>query len=170
MTRWKQSIRRWLEAERSNENGVAEAALIEVFRLLEDPVVPAGFARAVMRRIGAGAAPVALPVAARWAIAAVMIAAAFSLAYLPLVLKFLSAIFQIAALVELTGTLLVGASSALASWLELWQSLAEVNRILFNIISRPNLAVPLLAILGVSVVAFRLFSRLMTSNRSTGYA
>lgn len=165
-----ESLRRWLAAERAQQGEAAEHALREIFRLLEDPHAPAGFATTVLRRLDARPVPALPPVPLRWAVAAAMIAAALSLAVLPVVLAALSKLVEVGSLVELTGAALVGASQALASWLALWQSLAEVSGILLGIVSRPQVVMPLLGILAISVVALKLFSSLMASDRSTGYA
>ena len=167
---WKQRIDHWLRAERDNHVAAAEEALVEVFRALSDPRVRTGFAGAVLRRIDSRPVPSVFPRSARWAVGVAMVAAACSMAMMPLVLALLSGVLQPASLVEFAGALLLGASRALTSGLALWESLAAVNRILFGILSQPRVALAMVGVLGISVVGFRLFSSLMTSDRSTGYA
>ena len=170
MIQWRQSTRRWLAAERSNRDDAAEAALVEVFEALSDPAAPEGFAEAILRRIDVRRVPVALTTATRWVVATAMIAAAVSVVVLPLVLTSLSWLIELGALVEFTGALLIGASRTLASWLAFWQSLAEVNRLVLSLVSKPQVALAMVGTLGVSIIALHFLSRLMTSDRSTGHA
>ena len=170
MIQWRQSTRRWLAAERSKRDDAAESALLEVFEALSEPAASEGFAEAILRRIDAHPVPVALPTAMRWVVAAAMIAAAVSVAVLPPVLTTLSRLVELGALVEFTGALLIGASRTLASWLAFWQSLAEISRLMLSLVSTPRVALALVGALGVSIVALRFISRLMTSDRSRGYA
>lgn len=167
---WKESLHRWLAAERSRHGAAADSALYEVFRLLADPQAAPGFATAVVRGLEGRPVPSSVSPPLRWAIAAAMIAAALSVAVLPLVLAPLPLLARAGALVELTGTALVAASRALASWLGFWQSLAQINAIVSNLVSRPQAALLLLGILAISVVGLKLFASLMTSDRSTRYA
>jgi hypothetical protein len=106
----------------------------------------------------------------RWLVAAAMIGVASSLVVLPVTLRSLGGLFQVGATVELLSSALVLASGALASWLELWQSLVALDRVLLNIVSKPHVALPLVAALGLSLAALALVSRLTASHRSRRYA
>ena len=99
-----------------------------------------------------------------------MVAAALSFALLPLVLASASRLVEPANLIELTGAALVAASGALASWLAFWQSLGEAYSVLLNLISTPQAALGLVGIVAISAVGLKLFSSLLASDRSTGYA
>ncbi len=167
--RFKQTMNRWLSAERARRESAAEEALGEVFALLVEPSPSPGFAAAVMRRIEGVPVVAAVPVAMRWAIAVAMVAAACSAALVPAAWLSFKGFFEVGASVELVSSALVAGSAALASWLELWQSMAELDRVLLGIVSKPLVAAPLVAILGISLAALTLFSRLTASDRSTDY-
>lgn len=169
---WTNPIARWRTAESAGEEGAAEKALGELFSMLSDPAPSAGFAAAVLQSIDAGRAPVVaatVPLALRWATVAAMIAAAYSVVVLPFALRSLGSLFPLSASVELLSSALVLGSAALASWLELWQSLAELDRVLLNIVSKPQVAASLVVALGVSLAALLVLSRLTASDRSREY-
>ncbi len=167
--RLKQKMNRWLSAERSGSEGAADEALGEVFALLADPMPSEGFAAAVMQRLEGARVVAAVPVSLRWAIATAMIAAAFSAAVMPVALTTMRGLFEIGAPVELVSSALVTGSAALVGWLELWQSMAELDRVLLGIVSKPLFAAPLVVILGICLGALLLFSRLTASDRSRDY-
>ena len=166
---FKQTMNRWLSAERASRESAAEEALGEVFALLVEPSPSPGFAAAVLRRIEEVPVVAAVPLAMRWAIALAMVAAALSTAAMPIAWLSVRGFLEVGALIELVSSALVAGSAALVSWLELWQSLAELDRVLLGIVSKPLVAAPLVVILGISLLALMLFSRLTTSDRSTDY-
>ncbi len=168
--RSKQMMNRWLSAERSGDEAVADEALGDVFSLLLDPVPPEGVAAAVMQRLEGVRVVAAVPVSLRWAIATAMLAAAFSAAVMPVALTTMRGLIEVGAPVELVSSALVTGSAALVGWLELWQSMAELDRGRLGIVSKPLVAAPLVASLGICLGALLLFSRLMASDRSRDYA
>jgi len=164
------SIRDWLSAERSSDDAGAETALGEIFALLSDPQPPVGFAAAVLESIDMRRARSVVPIAARWAIAFAMVSAALSLAVLPLAFQSLGGFVRVGWAVELVSATLVAASRALASWLEIWRSLAVLDRVLLDIVSKPDVAALLVLILAISLAALGLFWRLTAADRSGEYA
>lgn len=91
MTHRDDMLRRWLAAE-ADDAPEAEEALEALFQALPQPAPPAGFAQRVLVRAGVARAPSAVE-RWRWAVAAMLVTAALTLAGLTtLTLKALSAL------------------------------------------------------------------------------
>lgn len=160
-------IRRWLAAERAGRDEEAERALTLAFRSLSDPEVSPRFARAVLARIGSATPP--MPLGWRIAIAALLVVTSVSVIYAPWVVFALRSVLGVGGLVEFIGDVIVQSSRGIVSWLTLWQTAGEINRILLNLLSRPAVAVVVLATMGLAAVALRLLFGLLTADRSRSY-
>jgi hypothetical protein len=162
----KQTMRRWLLAERSGTVAAADRALRDLFSVLVDPAPSAGFADRVMLRLAPMPEAGRLALGWRLTLAACLVVAALSVAYLPLVVWPLAEFVRVGGLVQLLGTALAAASRALVDWLSFWQSLAGVNIVLMTVISKPSVAAMLFAVAVLTAISFRILSGLMVAKRS----
>ncbi len=158
-------IRQWLAAERAGRDADAERALRAAFRHLVDPEVSPQFARAVLERIGSPAAP-RLAIGWRLAIAALWLVLSLSVVSVPWVVLTLRSLIGLGTLVDWLGGAIVQASRALVSWLSLWQTAGEISQVLSNLLSRPAVALVVLATAGLATVALRMLSGLMSTGES----
>lgn len=167
-TRRVHPIREWLAAERAGRDSEAERALAAAFRYLSQPEVSPRFARLVLERIGASPPP-SLAVGWRLAIAALWLLTSISVVYLPWMVLTLRSVVGIGTLVDFVGGTIVQISRALVSWFALLQTAGEVNQVLLNLLSRPAVALVVLATAGLATVALRLLFGLMSTDGSEGY-
>jgi len=162
------SVARWLAAEREARDADAEAALATLFRLLPEPRLAAGFAQRVLAE--------ALPLQRRapwWRrlevqAAALLLACAAGLALLPLWLtpawRLLAPTRWLAA-----GTwLATSGARAFATGAEVWSGLAAIGRIAFVVASDPRGLVLILTCAAIAAGAARFLSDAL-SDRSFRY-
>jgi len=160
------SLRRWLRAERAGHLERAEIALREVFRRLADPSPSLGFVDVVMARLLPIPPREQIAVGWRALLAASLVLVAFSVAVLPLVIWPIAEVVRLSSVIDFAASLVVATSQALAGWLSFWQSLGEANRVFFTIVSKPPVAVMMLAVAGLGAVAIRILSGLRALDRS----
>lgn len=162
----KNPLRRWLAFERAGGAGQAELALRDFFRLLNDPAPSSGFVDRVMVRILPLAYRERIGVVARALLAACLLLVALSVAWLPFLMWPLADVIRVGSLVDFLAATLVAASRTLAGWLSFWQSLADANRVLMTVISKPPIALLMLAVALFAAVGVRLLDSLKAMDRS----
>lgn len=168
MSSGRHPIRRWLAAERDGRDRDAERALVATFRCLALPQVSPRFTRSVLERIALPAPP---PLAVGWraAIAALLVIVSVSVVYSPWVVLVLRSVIGLGSLVDFVAGTTVQLSRAIVSWSSLWQTVGEVHQVLLSLLSRPVVAVFVLATTGLAAVALRLLTGLMSADRSRSY-
>lgn len=162
----KNLLRRWLVFERSGRAGQAELALRDFFRLLADPAPSSGFVDRVMVRVFPLAYREQMPVGARALLASCLLLVALSVAWLPFLLWPLADVIRVTSLIDFLAATWVAASRALAGWLSFWQSLADANRVLMTVISKPSIALLMLAVALFAAWCIRLLNALKVMDRS----
>lgn len=159
-------IGRWLAAERSGTVEQAEQALRELFGMLVAPMPSPGFAERVLLTVAPMPQAARLARGWRMTLAASLVLAALSVAFAPLAVFVLAEFVHVGSLIELAGAGVVLASRALVDWLSFWQSLVGLNRVLMTIISRPPVALTLIAMAALTTVSFRMLVELTVPKRS----
>lgn len=167
----REAVSRWLGAERSEDEGRAEAALAAVFETLPPVAVsPALTGRIVQaaRAATVGADRTALrPGWRRPAQIASGIGAGAVIAYLGI--RVLLPLL-VTGFVKLVGGLLDGVlwmSVGLSAGLDIWTMLARAGRLVGAALATPKVAVTLVVIEAVGGVALYLIQRLLTSEKES---
>jgi hypothetical protein len=153
------ALDRWLDAERNDRAGEAEAALLALFEALPEVAMaapPAGFADRVLVRAGLQAAPADLfawrPL--RIVLALCLAATGFGALWLPPVLRALAGLWSVGGLVRIGVRATAEAASGLASLLRLWDLLLTLGRALAQPLAVPQVMAILVVALLASSLAF----------------
>ncbi|HSP90727.1 MAG TPA: hypothetical protein VLN08_07470 [Vicinamibacterales bacterium] len=156
-------IREWLEAEAAGRAEEADLRFRSISRGLERARVPAGFADAVIARIGAARAA-ADAYSKRWvrvAVAASVVLVGGVAALVPWHVWMGALLASVQAVAVGVGQVIVGGRAWVSGGLALWSSLADAAAVVGRLLLRPG-PIGLLALnLAVAVCAFGALRRLM---------
>jgi hypothetical protein len=155
------ALDRWLDAERNDRTGEAEAALLALFEALPEAAMaapPAGFADRVLVRAGLQAAAPADLFAwrpLRIVLALCLAATGFGALWLPPVLRALAGLWSVGGLVRIGVRATAEAARGLASLLRLWDLLLTLGRAVAQPLAVPQVMAILVVALLASSLAFR---------------
>jgi hypothetical protein len=168
MTRVDNDVRKWLEAEAAGRPEESDLRFRAVSRILRPSVVPAGFADAVLARIGAGRAA-RDAYSRRWVravVAASIVLVGGAAALVPLHVWVDAMLGSVQAVAVGAGRVIVGGRAWVAGAMALWGSLADTAAVVGRLLLGP-VPIGLLALnLAVALCAFGALRRLMATQEN----
>jgi hypothetical protein len=173
---------RWLQAEREDRTGDAEAGLLELFESLPRLAPSEGFADRVMQRIALSAeTPMPVPARQSWigslfrsrafrlVLASCLLATGISLLWLPQTLAALAGIVTVSDMVQLGVASLVDLSRWLGVVARIGEWFLTVGGALAVLLTSPAAVKVTAACLAISGISFVFLRELMTRDRSLRY-
>jgi hypothetical protein len=168
MMRADKDVREWLEAEAAGRAEESDRRFRAVSRVLRQSVVPAGFADAVLARIGAARA-VRDAYSRRWVravVAASIVLVGGVAALVPLHVWVGALLGSVQAVAVGAGRVIVGGRAWVAGAMALWGSLADTAAVVGRLVLGP-VPIGLLALnLAVALCAFGALRRLMATQEN----
>lgn len=168
----KNTTRRWLEAEYSSNDAVAQEALARLFALLPTPKPSPALERRVFEQLGLVTAAGATPHwAFRWVVAIAMALSGLATAvYAPTLAGALSVRGSFNWIVDLGAGILTATFRRFASGYTLWEVVARAGATAAEAVATPQTLAAMLATVLFGLATFRVLASLVAVERSSHHA
>ncbi|MEO8503550.1 MAG: hypothetical protein ABI609_06590 [Acidobacteriota bacterium] len=170
-----EDLETWLRAESAGDSERADRALAGLMQRLPLAQPSAGFAGRVLQRAGIGT-PVRVAVdlfawtSVRWAIGLGLVLAAASLLFVPTLLQPLVSAVSLSGVLGALTQVIVQIGRWIGAGAAFWRVAGELGSTCALVVSKPPIALLLLAMAGMGAAALRVLNRLMSPERSAAHA